>query len=333
MAQIHPHCQDAGTGVEMLDLGCDEAYSSFMSKRSFITDDVAAEVAALFLPSMGPLSVSRIATGQMQASWGVVCRDGSRYILQEMGSHVGDETGCDRLCLIGEWLREKNFGLSVPACIRSVNGRFSEPFGGRVYRCQERLPDLLSGKRMSAAQAPGMGRALSLFHLVDPDGMPGGRTCRSLNEARDDTENAVRKASFSVRQVAGIMFRWHDLLTVPDLGEGLRHGDPKTDNFLFDDKGPYGVIDFEYAGPGSLATDLGECLRSACGLSGWIPNNPDARLAPLVCDGYGVSSRDGFACMKAALVRQGFSRARYVAAGRGTPDRLFRYMMTVAPFF
>ncbi len=44
------------------------------------------------------------------------------------------------------------------------------------------------------------------------------------------------------------------------------HGDPKVENFLFDQNGQRAIslIDLDTVGPGLLHHDLGDCLRSCC---------------------------------------------------------------------
>ena len=55
------------------------------------------------------------------------------------------------------------------------------------------------------------------------------------------------------------------------------HGDPKLSNFLFDIKFKYVVslIDLDTVSSGYLLTDLADCIRSICNLSGEDPNNKD----------------------------------------------------------
>ncbi len=47
------------------------------------------------------------------------------------------------------------------------------------------------------------------------------------------------------------------------------HGDPKIDNFLFDDQGlARGMLDLDTVGAGIVHYDLGDCLRSCCNRAG-----------------------------------------------------------------
>ncbi len=47
------------------------------------------------------------------------------------------------------------------------------------------------------------------------------------------------------------------------------HGDPKIDNFLFDNQGlADGMLDFDTVGAGIVHYDLGDCLRSCCNRAG-----------------------------------------------------------------
>ena len=53
------------------------------------------------------------------------------------------------------------------------------------------------------------------------------------------------------------------------------HGDPKLSNFLFDIKNRYVVslIDLDTVSSGYLLTDLADCIRSTCNVSGEDPEN------------------------------------------------------------
>lgn len=47
------------------------------------------------------------------------------------------------------------------------------------------------------------------------------------------------------------------------------HGDPKVDNFLFDENGQaFGLLDLDTVGSGLSLIDLGDCLRSCCNTAG-----------------------------------------------------------------
>lgn len=61
------------------------------------------------------------------------------------------------------------------------------------------------------------------------------------------------------------------------LAHGVIHGDPKLDNFLFDDADGrvVSLIDLDTVQPGLLLYDLGDCLRSACNTCGETPQNGD----------------------------------------------------------
>tara|TARA_Y100001968_G_scaffold246363_1_gene230592 strand:- start:68 stop:1231 length:1164 start_codon:yes stop_codon:yes gene_type:complete len=56
------------------------------------------------------------------------------------------------------------------------------------------------------------------------------------------------------------------------------HGDPKLSNFLFDIQSKYVVslVDLDTVTSGYLLTDIADCIRSACNLSGEDPENIDS---------------------------------------------------------
>ena len=71
------------------------------------------------------------------------------------------------------------------------------------------------------------------------------------------------------------------------------HGDPKLDNFLFDESGDQviSLIDLDTVHSGLLAHDIGDCLRSCCNTVGESPESGqnvafDLNLAGAILDGY-----------------------------------------------
>ncbi len=70
------------------------------------------------------------------------------------------------------------------------------------------------------------------------------------------------------------------------------HGDPKVDNFIFDDQGEVlGLLDLDTVAMGLLHYDLGDCLRSCCNRGGEAGSNDmpitfDLSFCQALLDGY-----------------------------------------------
>jgi Ser/Thr protein kinase RdoA (MazF antagonist) len=70
------------------------------------------------------------------------------------------------------------------------------------------------------------------------------------------------------------------------------HGDPKVDNFIFNDQGKgVGLLDLDTVAMGLVHYDLGDCLRSCCNRSGEagkddVPVHFDMTLCQALLDGY-----------------------------------------------
>ena len=79
----------------------------------------------------------------------------------------------------------------------------------------------------------------------------------------------------------------------PPLPLQVIHGDPKLNNFLFDQQTDtvVSLIDLDTVKPGLLHYDLGDCLRSTCNLSGEFPANIesvvfDRKICEALLQGY-----------------------------------------------
>lgn len=102
------------------------------------------------------------------------------------------------------------------------------------------------------------------------------RNCHAFVEERRDFVSVLEQA-----KAAGV------------LPLRIIHGDPKVNNFLFDQRSGHVVslIDLDTVKPGLIHYDLGDCLRSACNRAGEDPAQPDAvrfdvPMAQAILEGY-----------------------------------------------
>ena len=97
-----------------------------------------------------------------------------------------------------------------------------------------------------------------------------GKSCFSsindINVSQDYCFNQIEKH----RDLAGLLY---DLQ--PEIKLRVMHGDPKLNNFLFDQKSGQAVsiIDLDTVRPGIIHYDLGDCVRSCCNMGGEMPES------------------------------------------------------------
>lgn len=156
---------------------------------------------------------------------------------------------------------------------------------GEYWRGQTYLAHTSCQTLTSPGQAFQIGRALAGFHnlVVDldvqclEDPLPGfhnlSNYLQEFDRLRTNTARAMGAACrycFAAirqgRQRAMVLEEAKNsgLLTIQAI-----HGDPKIDNFLFDDQGlADGMLDLDTVGAGIIHYDLGDCLRSCCNRAG-----------------------------------------------------------------
>jgi len=162
------------------------------------------------------------------------------------------------------------------------------------YIERTRTYDTMKNRR----QAHETGVALARFHLlVDDlpvqqlqDTLPGFHVTPKYLQLFDDVwaDNHTPKAAANgeagmLDDCVRIINEHRSLASVlenakPPLPLRVIHGDPKLNNFLFDDQSDtvVSLIDLDTVKPGLLHYDLGDCIRSSCNLSGEFPDNIDS---------------------------------------------------------
>lgn len=177
-------------------------------------------------------------------------------------------------------------GLMVPHLYAASDGKYyvdDATLG--FWRAQQFIPDTHTLHILSTAtQAHSVGVALGAFHTLAATlpgplhiTLPGFHVTPEYLKYYDTVASAI--ASTDERECAGFVEARrefaHTLERARERGElHLRptHGDPKVDNFLFDDSDrAISLIDLDTVQPGLIHHDLGDCLRSACNRSGESP--------------------------------------------------------------
>lgn len=156
---------------------------------------------------------------------------------------------------------------------------------GEYWRGQTYLPHTSCKTLTNPSQAYQIGRVLAGFHnlvadlevqcLADP--LPGfhnlPRYLQEFDLLQTSTHGEMLTPCHSCFQV--IEKGRHRATVLEEakiaglLTPQVIHGDPKIDNFLFDDQGQAdGMLDLDTVSAGILHYDLGDCLRSCCNRAG-----------------------------------------------------------------
>ncbi len=157
---------------------------------------------------------------------------------------------------------------------------------GDYWRGQTYLPHKAVTKIGDFSQAFELGQALGIFHLLmsDMDGenlhdpLPGFHILPTYLEQFDLVWNNKYFFGKKIEYCLEIIDQYRDKA---DLLEGAKkkgilirqlvHGDPKIDNFIFNEAGNgIGLIDLDTVSSGLIHSDLGDCLRSCCNRSGEV---------------------------------------------------------------
>ena len=264
------------------------------------------EVLDQFRSTYPDCTIAPIGHGNINDTFLVMASAG-KFILQRISAAVFPEPlhVITNFCKISEHLERKTdlvaheWQFARP--VYTDRGElFCRDESGDFWRGQTYLPHKEITIIADSGQAYELGRALGLFHLLMSD-MDSQNLHDPLPEFHVlDTYLAefdlARKENSSVGleldYCHGIIDQHRgktDLLKRAKkegiLTEQLVHGDPKMDNFIFNEAGcGVGLIDMDTAGAGLIHSDIGDCLRSACNLSGESANrDQDIRFDMDIC--------------------------------------------------
>ena len=178
---------------------------------------------------------------------------------------------------------------------------------GDFWRAQTYLPHKEDAPAGGFAQFRNIGQALGLFHLLMSDmdeknlhdPLPSFHILPSYLEQFDLA--CINKECFGryvdycfeiIQQYRGRAGSLERAKKEGVLAVQPVHGDPKIDNFIFNEAGScVGLIDMDTVGSGLIQTDLGDCLRSCCnrngeGASGGNEIQFDMGICRDILDGY-----------------------------------------------
>ncbi len=185
---------------------------------------------------------------------------------------------------------------------------------GAFWRGQSYLPHASCRVLSGPAQARRVGQMLARFHRLAADldvhalrdplpgfhKLPGylhdyDRVVRDVRLPVDEEGAFCQAAIACYRPQATIL---EDARQAGALVLQPIHGDPKVDNFIFNEQGEVlGLLDLDTVAMGLVHHDIGDCLRSSCNRMGEtgadvLPISFDLQLCRALLDGY-FSGQDG----------------------------------------
>ena len=260
-----------------------------------------------FLAADDIVRIAPFGDGNVNDTYCVTLASGEQRILQRINPAVFP----DPMAVIGNMLVVTEHLRRFPPRDPGRETTFRTPLlypgrSGYAFRDRDgsawRMMELITGARTcrtitSPGQARETGRMLGLFHsqlrTLDPqslvDTLPGFHDTNSYLHRYDRVRSEPRRhipepdrfcdlAVEKGRDRVNLLTERRDRLS-----HGIIHGDPKMDNFLFDQSCEtiVSLIDLDTVRPGLLLHDLGDALRSCCNRAGEAPDKPgDAGFDP-----------------------------------------------------
>ncbi len=216
----------------------------------------------------------------------LVTTDLSPFVLQRINRKIFPKPDqiMANLLMLNQHLEHKSSAavkLKIPAILKTATSYQDEQ--GDYWRALDFIDNTESLETFSnISQAQQTGFALGHFHRLvsdlDPlllhDTLPGFHIAPDyLSHYHQVLTQAPRQHAAESHYCAGFIARFQhitdDLETAKQQGLlSLRviHGDPKLNNFLFDQhsKQIVSIIDLDTVKPGLVHYDIGDCLRSCC---------------------------------------------------------------------
>lgn len=179
---------------------------------------------------------------------------------------------------------------------------------GNYWRGQQYLANSICHSLRDRNQAGSVGSVLASFHLLlqslaptclgNP--LPGFHNLSGYLETfLKSWKTFAKPVSDNLAKTVDAVERFREMVEPLEKAkqQGILtlqpvHGDPKLDNFIFDESGvARGLLDLDTIGPGLLLHDVGDCLRSCCNIAGEqaaVPTLPefDLKRCQWILEGY-----------------------------------------------
>jgi Ser/Thr protein kinase RdoA (MazF antagonist) len=278
-----------------------------------------AALAERFALSAAVIALAPLGRGLINDTFRVTLADGTHAVLQRINRRAFPEPQriMQNLRALEEHTRQQPTPLRLPQIVRTRDGGdYVLDECGEFWRMLSYIEHSYTATTLSdTAQAESLGRALGEFHALvstlDPARLhatrPGFHNTPRYLARFDEVARATtpERITDAVRECFDFIDTHRALAPIlEDAKErGLLplraiHGDPKLDNFLFDEAthGAVSLIDLDTLQPGLTQYDLGDCLRSCCNPAGESPAEIDSvrfdlALCEAILRGYLTASR------------------------------------------
>ncbi|MEN8189770.1 MAG: aminoglycoside phosphotransferase family protein [Thermodesulfobacteriota bacterium] len=245
-------------------------------------------IAAAFISGERLQNLTPLGRGNINDTY-LAVTDKRRFVLQRINADVFGEplvimANLEQLC---RHLQEKqatgHYGLIPPQLLTSRQGlNYFQDENGHLWRASTYVENSRTCKQIeNPSQAASLGRSLAHFHLALADletnllrvPLPGFHhlpgylqqydRAQSVSQVTNNPDETYCRDIIKCYRPRGDLFEKG--LKNGHFSTMLVHGDPKVENFLFDDRenNVVAIIDLDTTGPGLLNHDIGDCLRSA----------------------------------------------------------------------
>jgi Ser/Thr protein kinase RdoA (MazF antagonist) len=260
-------------------------------RLAMMPEEEILEAVEAFCEIPGKCTFSNLGTGNINETY--LVDDGAfRFVLQKINGNVFEhpEAVIANFCTVTQHLsRKTDKNLAIINSSPILTGENSPAYRssrGHWWRAQSYVHHRSVRGLSSPRQARQIGAVLALFHkgLVDLNAdsliqpLPGFHDLRKYWSAFSSLEVSVAvktkddRLVYCLRVLEG--YREHamglqDACEQGLVGQQIVHGDPKLENFIFDDDlNCLGILDLDTVGQGYLPHDIGDCLRSCCNVLG-----------------------------------------------------------------
>jgi Ser/Thr protein kinase RdoA (MazF antagonist) len=278
-------------------------------------------LAERFALSAAVIALAPLGRGLINDTFRVTLADGTHAVLQRINRRAFPEPQriMQNLRSLEEHARRQPTPLRLPQIIHARDSTDSVVDAhGEFWRMLSYIEHTYTATTLrDAAQAESLGQALGEFHALvstlDPARLhatrPGFHQTPRYLARFDEVVRTVapERVSAAVRECCDFIDTHRTLAPVLEDAKlrgtlPLRaiHGDPKLDNFLFDETSHQAVslIDLDTLQPGLTQYDFGDCLRSCCNPAGESPVDIDTvrfdlALCEAILRGYLGAARAG----------------------------------------
>lgn len=245
-------------------------------------NNTSPEISVLSQYGINNPSIQAIGTGLINQTWLVSNKD-KKYILQQVNS-MFDEGIHEDIYKVISYLN--NNGIQLPALICNQDKNLFSRHGNTVWRLYQYIDGVTFDIVTKGEIAYEAGLILGNFHRVlntldyqFSSTRPGVHdTQRHLKILKDALNNQHDHPRYNeIKPLAiQILEKANELPTLPPTTMRKVHGDPKINNFLFNEDSQRGIciLDYDTLSEMQITLELGDAMRSWCNPCG--EDEPDS---------------------------------------------------------